>query len=53
MKKLARSAELVLGVVQQEGERFWLSPVDKQERRELSDHRSRRTPKPAISCCAR
>jgi ribonuclease R len=26
---------LVLGVVKQEGERFWLSPVDKRERREL------------------
>src|SRR5919107_2463847 len=36
MKKLARSAELVLGVVKQEGPRFWLSPVDKKERRELS-----------------
>ena len=36
MKKLARSAELVLGVVKQEGVRFWLSPVDKRERRELS-----------------
>ena len=35
MKKLARAAELVLGVVRQEGERFWLSPVDKRERREL------------------
>ncbi|HVM22311.1 MAG TPA: ribonuclease R [Sphingomicrobium sp.] len=35
MKKLARSAELVLGVVRKEGERFWLSPVDKKERREL------------------
>jgi ribonuclease R len=35
MKKLARSAELTLGVVKQEGERFWLSPVDKRERREL------------------
>jgi ribonuclease R len=35
MKKLARSAELVLGVVKQEGERFWLSPVDKRERRDL------------------
>ena len=35
MKKLARSAELVLGVVKQEGERHWLSPVDKRERREL------------------
>src|SRR3954465_1323784 len=35
LKKLARSAELTLGVVRQEGERFWLSPVDKRERREL------------------
>ena len=35
MKKLARAAELVLGVVKQEGTRFWLSPVDKRERREL------------------
>ena len=35
LKKLARSAELALGVVKQEGERFWLSPVDKKERREL------------------
>src|SRR6185369_15505446 len=32
MKKLARSAELALGVVRQEGPRFWLSPVDKKER---------------------
>src|SRR3954468_6472230 len=36
MKKLERSAELVLGVVKQEGTRFWLSPVDKKERREFS-----------------
>ena len=36
LKKLARSAELVLGVVRQEGARFWLSPVDKRERRELA-----------------
>lgn len=36
MKKLARAAELVLGVVRQEGERFWLSPVDKRERREFA-----------------
>src|SRR3954451_10969119 len=36
MKKLARSAELVLGVVRREGDRFWLSPVDKKERRELA-----------------
>jgi ribonuclease R len=35
MKKLARAAELVLGVVRKEGERFWLTPVDKKERREL------------------
>src|SRR5438477_7615221 len=35
LKKLERSAELVLGVVKQEGPRFWLSPVDKRERREL------------------
>ena len=35
LKKLARSAELALGVVKQEGDRFWLSPVDKKERREL------------------
>src|SRR6478735_4455904 len=35
MKKLARAAELTLGVVKKEGERFWLSPVDKRERREL------------------
>src|SRR3954464_22815 len=36
MKKLERSAELVLGVVKREGDRFWLSPVDKKERREFS-----------------
>ncbi|MDQ3246416.1 MAG: RNB domain-containing ribonuclease [Pseudomonadota bacterium] len=35
MKKLAKSAQLVMGVVKREGERFWLSPVDKRERREL------------------
>jgi ribonuclease R len=35
MKKLERSAELALGVVKQEGTRFWLSPVDKRERRDL------------------
>lgn len=35
LKKLARSAQLVLGVVKLDGERFWLSPVDKRERREL------------------
>ena len=34
MKKLARSAELALGVVKQRGRAFWLSPVDKKERRD-------------------
>src|SRR5690349_17742421 len=36
MKKLAKSAELVLGVVRRDGERAWLSPVDKRERREFA-----------------
>ena len=36
MKKLQRSAELVLGVVREEGQRYWLTPVDKKERRELA-----------------
>ncbi|WP_294075412.1 RNB domain-containing ribonuclease [Sphingomonas sp.] len=36
MKKLARSAELVLGVVRRDGDRAWLSPVDKRERREFA-----------------
>ena len=36
MKKLMRSTELVLGVVRKEGERFWLTPVEKKERRELA-----------------
>ena len=35
MKKLQRGADLVLGVVRQEGERHFLTPVDKRERREL------------------
>jgi ribonuclease R len=35
MKKLLKGSELVLGVVHQEGENFWLRPVDKRERREL------------------
>ena len=35
MKKLQRSAELVLGVVRREGASFYLTPVDKKERREL------------------
>ncbi|MBA3666944.1 MAG: VacB/RNase II family 3'-5' exoribonuclease [Sphingomonas sp.] len=36
MKTLARSAELVLGVVRKEGDRHFLTPVDKRERRELT-----------------
>ena len=35
LKKLARKQELVLGVLRQEGSRFWLTPVEKKERREL------------------
>src|SRR6478609_9614359 len=35
MKRLARSAEMILGVVRKEGSRHFLSPVDKRERREL------------------
>ncbi len=35
MKKLQKSAELVLGVVRMAGERAFLTPVDKKERREL------------------
>jgi ribonuclease R len=38
LKKLAKAAELVLGVVRRDGDRFWLSPVDKRERRELAIH---------------
>ena len=34
MKKLAKAAELVLGVVRKDGDRFWLTPVEKKERRE-------------------
>jgi len=36
LKKLAKAAELVLGVVRRDGDRFWLSPVDKKERREFA-----------------
>src|ERR687894_1467471 len=36
MKKLEKSAELVLGVIRKEGERHWLTPVEKKERRELA-----------------
>ncbi|MDB5697920.1 MAG: ribonuclease [Alphaproteobacteria bacterium] len=35
MKKLLKGSELVLGVVYQEGDNFWLRPVEKKERREL------------------
>jgi ribonuclease R len=35
LKKLAHRAQLVLGVLRQEGTRFWLTPVEKKERREL------------------
>ena len=36
MKRLARTSEQVLGVIHAEGERLWLKPVDKRERRELA-----------------
>ncbi|MDB5700035.1 MAG: rnr [Sphingomonadales bacterium] len=32
MKKLAKSEEMLLGVVRKEGERYYLKPVDKRER---------------------
>ncbi len=35
MKKLLAGSELVLGVIHQEGEKYWLRPVEKKERREL------------------
>ena len=35
MKKLLKGSELVLGVVHKEGDRHWLRPVEKKERREL------------------
>ncbi len=38
LKKLAKAAELVLGVVRREGDKYWLSPVDKRERREFAIH---------------
>ena len=34
MKKLARGEELTLGVIEKQGDRFWLRPVDKRERRD-------------------
>jgi ribonuclease R len=36
LKKLAKTQELVLGVLRNEGTRFWLTPVEKKERRELA-----------------
>ena len=36
MKKLNKSAELLLGVVRKDGDQYWLSPVDKRERREMA-----------------
>jgi ribonuclease R len=35
MKRLARGEELLLGVLHREGDRLWLKPVDKRERRDL------------------
>jgi ribonuclease R len=35
MKKLARGEELMLGVLHREGDRLWLKPVDKREKRDL------------------
>ena len=35
MKKLARGAELMLGVLHREGDALWLKPVDKRERRDM------------------
>jgi ribonuclease R len=35
IKKLLKGSELVLGVVHREGDRHWLRPVEKKERREL------------------
>ena len=35
MKVLARASEQVLGVLRQEGERFWLTGVEKKDRREF------------------
>jgi ribonuclease R len=36
MKTLAKGSELLLGVVHQEAQGFWLRPVEKKERRELA-----------------
>ena len=35
MKKLLKGSELVLGIVHREGDRHWLRPVEKKERREF------------------
>ncbi|PZU06852.1 ribonuclease R family protein [Sphingomonas sp.] len=35
MKRLARGEEMILGVLHKEGDRLWLKPVDKREKREL------------------
>ncbi len=34
MKKLARGEEMMLGVIRKDGDKAWLKPVDKRERRE-------------------
>jgi ribonuclease R len=34
MKKLARGEEMILGILHRDGDRLWLRPVDKKERRE-------------------
>jgi len=34
MKRLARGEELMLGVIHREGDRLWLKPVDKREKRD-------------------
>ena len=36
LKKLAKRTELVLGVLRRDGDRYWLTPVEKRERRELA-----------------
>jgi len=36
MKTLAKSSERILGVLRQEGDRFWLAGVEKKERREFA-----------------
>ncbi len=45
MKKLARSEELLLGVIAEEGGRHWLKPVDKRDRKDtlISDLGGART----------